>query len=485
LELPDPTRPPPADQLTQYAAVRLFVERAQAANPGFAVDNATAPAVAEVCHRLDGLPLAIELAAARVKLFGPDALLARLDRRLPFLTGGPRDLPARQQTLRDAIAWSHDLLAPAEQVFFRRLASFAGGFTLDAAEAVCNPDGDLGVDVLDELSRLSEHSLLRQTEHVDGEPRFGILETVREFALERLEANEVADEFHRRHAEYYLALAETAEPALAGPELAKWLDRIGAEHDNLRAALAWALGGANGDSGADPVAGLRLVGSLWRFWEVRGHLSEGRGWLERALASVPADEGITRNEARAKALQGAGALAQRQGDFVRSAACFEEALAARRMLNDRRGVAAGLINLAGVAHMQGDFQRATALLNEALGEAREAGDQNIVAHVLNNLGNVAERQSDYARAESLYTEALALRRLTGDRRGIAFTLNNLGLLAYYRRDLARAAMHHEEVRGLSASSRISVGQPHRSTTSGWWRRSAGTRPERRHITRNH
>jgi predicted ATPase/Tfp pilus assembly protein PilF len=433
-ERPEGARmPEPLEILTQYAAVRLFIARAAEARPGFAVDNETAPAVAEICHRLDGLPLAIELAAARAKLFGPTALLLRLERRLPFLTGGARDLPARQRTLRDTIAWSHDLLSPEEQTLFRRLAVFAGGFTLEAAEAVCNPDGDLGLDVLDELIRLGEHSLLRQAEQSDGEPRFGMLETIREFALEQLAASGEESAVRAEHAAHYLALAEAAEPALRGPDQVAWLDRLEAEHANFRAALDWAEG-AEGD------LALRLANLLVLFWDVRGHLSEGRARLERVLAR----HSDAPTALRANALDRAGILAQSQGDPRHAVVRHEEALALRREIGEQRGLGGTLNNLAVVVRDQGDPARAEALFAESLALFRQAGDDSRVAYVLHNLAGLGRDRGDIDRAAALYEESLALKRRAGDQRGIATTLNDLALVAEDQGDYAKATLLLEE-----------------------------------------
>ncbi|CAA9576383.1 MAG: Transcriptional regulator, AfsR family, partial [uncultured Thermomicrobiales bacterium] len=300
LALADPAAD--AAALAGSEAVALFVERARAVKPGFALDETNAVAVAGIVRRLDGLPLAIELAAARVRVLAPPALLARLDRALPLLTSGPRDAPARQRTLRDAIAWSHGLLSPDERDLFRRLAVFVGGFTLEATEAVADLGGEL--DALGGLEGLAEDSLLRPAEGPGGEPRFTMLATVREFAREQLEASGEAAVAHGRHAAFFTVLAESAAPELTGPDQGAWLARLEAEHDNLRAALVWA-------EGHEPESCLRLAGALWRFWYARGHLAEGLRRLEAAVARAdgrPAD-------ACARALLGAGVLADLQGDL--------------------------------------------------------------------------------------------------------------------------------------------------------------------------
>jgi predicted ATPase len=297
LALPDPTQLPVLNRLAEVAAVTLFVQRAQAAKPDFALTAENAAAVAALCVRLDGLPLAIELAAARIKLLPPLSLLARLERRLPVLTGGPRDLPARQRTLRDTIVWSHDLLSPEEQTLFRRQAVFAGGSTLEATEAVANPDGDL--DVFAVLAALVDHSLLRQSEGADGEPRFVMLETIREYGLERL-AERDDHVIRERHAHYFLALAERLRPQIDTREGKTVLARLDAEHPNLRAALTWAIEHTDADTG------VRFGAALWKFWYVRGDLREASAWLERVFA-LP---GTSPPGARAEALYGAGWFAE-------------------------------------------------------------------------------------------------------------------------------------------------------------------------------
>ncbi|MGE0545042.1 MAG: tetratricopeptide repeat protein [Dehalococcoidia bacterium] len=429
LQLPDPKRLPDLEALSQYEAVTLFIQRAQAARPDFQVTNASAPAVAELCARLDGLPLAIELAAARVKLLSPQALLARLGRRLTLLTGGGRDLPARQQTLRGTIAWSYNLLEPDECVLFARLAVFAGGCSLDAAEAVCDIDQDLSLAVLDGLAVLVDQSLVRQAEGPEGEPRFAMLETIREYAAERLDVSGDTEAVRRRHAEYFMALAEQAASELVGPRQAAWLDRLEREHDNLRAALGWALERDQGE------LGLRLAAALWRFWELRGHLTEGQEWLERTLAHRP--EAPT--SARAKALNGAGNLAHKRGEFERAEAWYEEALSLWRELGDRRNVAVALHNLGVSALKRRDFERAEALHSESLAIARELGDQPTVAISINLWGVLARNRGDNERARACYEESLALFRALGDNANVALVLNNLARVERDLEDWERAA----------------------------------------------
>ncbi len=434
LSLPDPRRPPPVERLGQYAAARLFIERAVAVRPDFVVTNATAGTIATICHRLDGLPLAIELAAARIRLLGPQQLLARLERRLGVLTGGQRDLPHRQQTLRATIEWSYQLLDAGEQALFRRLAVFVGARSLEAVEAVCNADGDLPLDVLDGAESLVAKNLLRLEEGVGGEPRFVMLETIHEYARERLEQSAEAEAQRRAHAEYFLALAEGADPQLQGPEQVAWLAWLEAEYDNLRAVLGWALEREEAEMAA------RLGGELWRFWLVRGHLSEGRRWLGAALeCSGPVAPAV-----RAKAFNGAGSLAYQQGDYPAARALYVEFLALCRKLGDKRGVGAALGNLGIVAHEQGDYPAARALYEESLALARELGHKNMVANALNNLGNVSRDQEDYAVARARNEAGLALARELGDKGGIASFLTNLGSVAFYQGDYDAARALHEE-----------------------------------------
>ncbi|HEX8680787.1 MAG TPA: tetratricopeptide repeat protein [Ardenticatenaceae bacterium] len=435
LTLPARGHLPPVERLTQYGAVRLFIERAQAVKAGFQVTNDNAPAVAEICARLDGLPLAIELAAARIKLLPPQALLARLENRLNLLTGGARNLPARQQTLRAAIDWSYDLLDAGEKALFSRLAVFVGGRTLEAIEAVCDADGDLPLDTFDGVASLVDESLLVQEEGPQGEPRFVTLATIHEYAQEKLQASGEADALQQAHASYFLALAEAAEPHLIGAEQVAWLERLETEHDNLRASLRRTVA-----SGESEVA-LRIAGALWRFWLVRGHLSEGRAWLTQLLAKP---EALAHTEAVAQALNGAGALAWTQGEYAAARASFEACLAIRRELDDKSGVARSLSNVALVASDQGDYASARSLLQESLEMHRHLDDRVGLANTLNNLGTLASEQGDYTAARGLYEESLTLRHEMNDTAGIATSLLNLGDAAYYLGDYPTAQRLHEE-----------------------------------------
>ena len=421
LELPDPQGLPELAALRDLAAVALFVERAQALKPGFELTEDNAPAVAEVCLRVDGLPLGIELAAARVRMLGPQALLARLEQRLPLLTGGAREAPARQQTLRATIDWSYELLPASEQTLFVRLACFAGGCTIETAEAVCGA-------ALDELASLVDKSLLREREGPAGEPRFDMLGTIREYALEQLEAGGGATEYCRRHAEHCVLLAERAEPEILRADQAEWLQRLEADHDNFRVALEWAL-----LSGESELA-LRLIGSLRRAWAARGYLTETRRWLEAALAQSSSSP----PSIRSKAVYGLGRVALAQGDYDQAVAHLQESTALSRQIGDREGLVFGLADLGWIASAQGDHDRATVLAQEALEEARKAENEMAVAAALHSLGCVMLDRGDYARARSLLEESLALRRARLDKRNTANSLVSLGATAFLEGDHVRA-----------------------------------------------
>jgi predicted ATPase/DNA-binding winged helix-turn-helix (wHTH) protein len=432
LLLPDSKRLPSLAQLSQYEAVALFIERAVAVKPSFMVTNENAPAVAEICNRLDGLPLAIELAATRVGVLPPERMLAELSQRLNFLTRGSRDVPARQKTLRGAIDWSHDLLAAAERQLFRRLGVFVGGCTLDSIETVCNFENEL--NILETMESLIAKSLVKQTD-AHGEPRFAMLETIREYAGEKLLAAGEEERVRERHRERYLALAEEAQVKLMGAEQAKWLQQLEDEHDNLRAALNWSVVLAGSDGG------LRLCGALVRFWATRGHLTEGRGWCARFLGRAEGEAGTSE---RAKALNAAGVLAQRQGDCADARARYEESLAIRRQLGDRSGIAGSLNNLANVSALEADYSSARTLYEESLAIRRQLGDRNGIAVALDNLGAVADEQGDLVSARPLIEESLAIMRELGHRGGIADALNNLGTVVTGQGDYAGGWALHEQ-----------------------------------------
>jgi predicted ATPase/class 3 adenylate cyclase len=438
LELPDPSHLPPIETLRQYEAIRLFTERAHAANTQFSLTKENAPAVAEICARLDGLPLAIELAAARIKLLSPQAIGSRLGNPLKFLTGGARDLPERQRTLRGAIAWSHALLDEGEQALFARLSVFSGGCALEAVETVCDAEGDLLVDIFEGLSSLVDKSMLRQEERTEGEPRFVMLETIREYARERLDVSGEAEEIGRMHAEYFLALAEQGESKLREPEEAAWLERLDVEHDNMRAALSWTL------ESEETELGLRLAGTLWRFWWMRGHYGEGRRWLEEALAK----DGRA-SAARAKALEAVGWLADDQGDIDRAVAAAEEGLriSARAKIQCRL-TASFLRMLGSAAYVRGDHDEAARLYEESLTLSREARDDRSVALSLLQLGNVSGDRGDHEEANEFYKEGLALSRELDDKALLASALISVGAEYLLQGDYEQGATLNEEAAGL-------------------------------------
>jgi predicted ATPase/class 3 adenylate cyclase len=459
--LPSRTSRPSPKPLTEYAAVALFLQRAQEARPDFALTEATAPVVAAICARLDGLPLALELAAVRVKLLPPAALLRRLERSLPLLTGGARDVEARQQTMRATLAWSEALLQPEEQRLFRRLSVFVGGFTLEAAEAVCAaPPGAerLGVDVVEGLAALVDHGLTQrwsagqdEPEEGDGGARFRLLYVVREYALERLEASaggsaspagQEAEALHRAHAVYFLALAERAEPELQGPAQVAWLDRLEREHDNFRAALAW----AQAHPRTEAERGLRLAAALEPFWFARGHLREGRAWTEGLLDVVAPHQGggagahgEVSEAVWARALKAAVWLAMFTGeDYGPTAARLEAAMAAARAAGDLRTAAIALDGLGAAAYFEGDLALSAMRTEECLALFRAAGSMGDVALTLSYLGEVALLQGDVAWATALSEEALTLSRRAGQLQAEVYTLCILGQLAQRRGDLPTA-----------------------------------------------
>jgi predicted ATPase/class 3 adenylate cyclase len=450
LALPDRRHLPALEQLTQYEAVRLFIERAQAIKPEFVVTNQSAPAVAEICYRLDGLPLAIELAAARIKLYQPNALLKRLERRLPLLTGGARDLPVRQQTLLNTIAWSYNLLDAVEQRLFRQLAVFVGGWTLEAAEAVASElrieneklkkDRDTfsilnpQFSILDGMTSLVNQSLVRPIQGIGGEPRFTMLETIHEFALEQLERNGEADMLRQRHTTYFLALAEAAAPELTGPHQRLWLSQLEQEHDNLRAALQWSC-----DQQLLETA-LQFCEALWRFWQFHSHLSAGRGWMEQVLAQSRSLE----LPVRAQVLCGAGWLAHNQGDHVQAQVLFEESLALARQLRDLASIGMALHGVGQIAADQGDYKQAYVLGDESLRVFRELGDIEEIAWSFTHLSAFARAQGDYDQAKVFGEAGLTHFQKVGHSWGIAIALLNLGYTAQAQGDTAEAATRLRE-----------------------------------------
>jgi len=469
LALPDPRHLPELGALSQYDAVALFIQRARSVNPTFSVTNQNAPAVAEICARLDGLPLAIELAAARSKLLAPDALLKRLEHSLTILRGA-RELPARQQTLHGAIAWSYELLEPEEQTVFRRLGIFVRGWSLEAAEAVVDLSG-LSVDVFDTLEALVDKSLVRLEPQSVNETRFSMLQTIRDFALKQLEMAGEQEVVARAHSADFLALAEEAEPNLTGEQRAEWLDRLEREHDNLRAALRFSIDAGNADTA------LRLSGALWRFWHFRGHLSEGRTWLAEGVAIPSAKD---EKAPLAKALQGLAGLAYWQRDYEAASAAYDEALAIARERGDPEEVGSALYNLAfslaarwqaeramellaesralyeqagnrvGVAYtgllretihqMLGEWAQSLALADEIMQAFRELGDRWGLANALHGLGNAMREAGDVPGAAAAFRDALRIFDEAGDVAGVAMVLGGLAVLAGRDGDAETAAV---------------------------------------------
>jgi predicted ATPase/class 3 adenylate cyclase len=507
LRLPDPRNLPDLGAWPQYEAVALFIDRARAVKPDFEVTVENAPAVAEICARLDGLPLAIELAAARIRVLSADAILARMGDRLALLAGGARDLPARQRTLREAIAWSYDLLEPVDQRLFARVAPFMGGWVLEEAEAACGPADDLGIDVLDGLSSLAEKSLVTVAD-ASGGRRFGMLETIREFAVERLEESGEARELRRRHAEAYLALAERAVPAYTSRKRKEWLERLEPEHDNFRAALDWAIEG-----GVESIA-LRLTAALWRFWQMRGHLQEGRTWADKVLA-MPGASGHPAE--RARALEAAGGLAYWQSDPVgatkwygealevaealgdpkliadalynyafsfdpgkwgeqvdKLAALLDRAMALYQELDDRAGIASTHWALGNLAYGQVDYQRAVNWTTQSLAEAKELGDDFLTGWSLFMRGGALARLGRWDEAVGPWTEGLRLFVESGDLTGILFNLDGLADAAIaegrYERGLrlraAAQALRAETGADLLDADRETRGTPEHGLTAG-------------------
>jgi predicted ATPase/transcriptional regulator with XRE-family HTH domain len=474
LALPEMSYIPSLDEVAGASSVQLFLERARTAVPDFDLTQTNYVAVAAICRRLDGLPLALELVAARMRFLSPAELLARLDHVLPLLVGGSRDLPQRQQTMQAAIGWSYDLLHQQERALFRRLSIFAGGWTLEAAEAVTAWDEVSREKVLSLLASLVEQSLAVVETDQNGSTRYRMLEPVRQFAAERVEPYE-AIQLSDQHLAWNLALAQRGAQELRGPHQQLWLDRLEHEHDNLRTALGW----AQHEPGRNQ-AGLQLATALWRFWETRGYLTEARRWLAHALAANE-DAPAT---LRAEGLNAAGNLARDQGDHVQAVAFYEESLALCREIGNVYGMARALNNLGNTMQDEaryreatlsyyealamfrtlgqewdianalnnlgialgfcGDYDQATRLLEEAIALRERIGDTSYRARSLDALGVVMQKQGKLDRAASLHEESLALRRQLGDSRGIAISLNNLGQVARYRGDYSKANLLLEE-----------------------------------------
>ncbi len=429
LSLPDPTRLPSLEHLLQYETVRLFAARAAFSESGFEVTRSNAAAVTEVCNRLDGIPLAIELAAARVNVLAVDQIASRLDDRFTLLTGGSRTALLRHQTLRGTMDWSYELLAERERALLRRLSVFASGWTLEAAEAICAGKDVAAEDVLGLLTRLVDKSLVVvETRH--GESRYQLLETVRQYARDRLEDAAEATAVRDGHLLWYMQFAERADPGLRGPHQRVWLERLESDHANLRTALQWSKSAAGGAE-----AEMRLAAALWWFWYARCHWSEGRSWLEDALSrrlGAPPS-------AVAKAARGAVILTWRLGDYSRAARLAEESLTCARDAGVGEEIAFSLLNLGLVALYQHDYRRATTLTEDALALCREQGSAWNTSMALAQLGAIVRTLGDYGKAAALYEESLALSKEAGDKWISAYAIRNFGIAVLHQRNYGRAA----------------------------------------------
>ncbi|MGH2613828.1 MAG: ATP-binding protein [Thermomicrobiales bacterium] len=429
LDLPALGVDTPHEELAASPAVRLFVERAVDAESDFRASPENIAIAAAICHRLDGLPLAIELAAPRLKVLPPASLLVRLEQRLPLLTSGPRDAPVRQRTLRDAIAWSYELLAPHEQTLFRQLGAFVGGWSLEAAEAVTEGRQAAPI-VLDTLASLIDKSLVRLSDARPG-PRYTMLETLREYALERLQADRSEEcAIRQAHADFFRDMSEGARAGLVGPDQVAWLTRLDSDDANILAALTWTI------ENDEPAAGMRFASNIWRYWATRGRLSEGRDWLERALSRAGADD--VPPVVRADAHNALGNLVGDMGEYPAARRHYEEALALRRTEGDAAGVAGALNNLGLIAAWLGDYDEARALHGESLELRRSLGDALGEAQSLSNLGDVSMAQGDLNRAGDFQQQALALREAGRDAAGSAYARYNLGEIARLRGDVEEA-----------------------------------------------
>jgi predicted ATPase len=426
---------PPVSELCRNPAVQLFVQRAAAVHPGFQLNAENSRTVAEICVRLEGLPLALELAAARIRMLSPDAILLRLQNPLDLLTGGSRDVHARQQTLRNAVGWSYDLLHPFEQKLFRRLAVFAGGCTIESAEAVCDARRDLGAPILEGISSLVDKSLLYQRGQFDGDSRFVMLESIREYALERLTESGEEAATRRAHAAYVLVIAEERSARTDPSGISDWVELCNAEQDNIRGALDWLIGTDNGEWA------LRLGLALFHFWEAREHLAEGRQTLQRILdMKSTADAGSS----RARVAFCAATFLASQRDYGGALCLFEDALRIYRGVDDVKGAAAMLTAIGSARRFSGDLQAGRSSLEKALEAYRALHDRARIAGVLSNLADVANAQTDYAAARKLVREAIEIFSELGDAGGRAWSFNRLGDVAYFESDWTEAARLYTE-----------------------------------------
>lgn len=482
LSLPDPQRLPALDALSQYEAVHLFIERASAVQPHFAVTNLNAPAVAQICFRLDGIPLAIELAAARIKHFSPDQIAARLDDRFRLLMGSSRTAVPRQQTLRAAIDWSYSLLSEPERILFRRLSVFAGGWSVEAAESVCASDGLASIEILDLLVRLVDKSLVVTDTH-EADPRYHLLETIRQFAREKLFDSGGGEDIQNRHLEYFRGMAERAEPELTGLRMPEWLKRLEKELDNVRAALEWSLK-------QHVQVGLRLASALLWFWDESGYLHEGSEWLAQLLSQL---ETQAHTIVRARVLGIRGYMLVWDNSAEEAQPILEESVAMCRKLGDRQGVAFGLIHLGIAISNNGDSGQGRQRVAESLALYQELGDKfgtawaltalggcigikaspaNVarasleeglpifremeflpgIVHILVHLGQLAIDQGDYRAARPWLEESLAMQRQLGRGGSTILNLANLGEVAFQEGDYKQARAYYEENLSLAEAT---------------------------------
>ncbi len=442
LDLPPSTSSVP-DELLRYTAVQYFLDRARTVRPDFLLTTANAAAIVAICRRLDGLPLALELAAARIKLLPPQALLEHLDQQLSLLASTQRGTDPRQASLYATLSWSYDLLTPDEQQFFRRLAVFSAGCSLEDAAAIVfdAPSPGAELTALDYLTTLVDSSLVEQTARA-GTPRFVLLETIRAYARYQLEQHGEATQLRQRHADHFCALAEQAAPQLRSSEQQQWMARLAAEHANLRSALQW----LHIQQQSDQLT--QMTGALWRFWWRQGFVSEGRQWLDQALtlysqqpAPAPAAQ---QTEHTIRALNGAGNLAWTQSDYQTAKECYQRCLAMQQQLDDQIGVATSLSNLGIVANILGQHDQARNLYNQSLATRRRLGDHQGIAETLNNLGSLEEDLGHYTAAAALYAESVAAYTTVGDRWGAASARNNLGLIKTKQHDYSAAQTLHRQ-----------------------------------------
>jgi predicted ATPase/serine/threonine protein kinase len=470
LSMPDTLESMPTQHLLEYEATKLFLDRAASSRPGFAATERNAAGIARLCQQLDGIPLAIELAAARVRVLSIEQILSRMHNRFLLLTGGRRTAPTRQQTLEAAIDWSYELLSDEEKTLFRRVSVFAGGWTLEALEAVCSGAGIAQEAVLDLLAQLVDKSLV-VVEQPREHARYRMLESIRAYALDHLRAGGEADEIERRHAEVFLALGEAAERELWGERAPEWFERLDADHDNLRAALGWLLEHeANGS--------LRLTVAVRSLWMVRGHYSEGRRWLEAALQRSASGPDAPAH-LRATAIRAVGYIAQQQGDLAAARASMEESARIAREAGDTMEIARSSRGLGTVAKAQGDLRAARAHLEESLAIGRQLGDDILIIYALMSLGEVLRLEGDWAAARLLYEQALGLSRKIGLQTGVSMNLVNLGAAAAEEGDLPAARAHYREAlaieQALGSKSEISIsldGLAAVAAKRGEWERAA-------------